>query len=102
MCSMTVDARGQLWLADPIVVFALLSALWVVLAWVHSAPPSGRRGGDARQLRQRLRDGFGGVRVVLQRAAEIGVVGSQVEMAVTRQVEQHDALLASFIAAARL
>ena len=35
---MTFDARGGLWLDNPLLAFALLSALWVILAALHPAP----------------------------------------------------------------
>src|SRR5436309_16094621 len=83
---MTIDARGGLWLSDPVLVFALLSSLWVLIAYLSW-------GGDHRQLAQRGRDGFGWVGIVAQRARQIGVVGAQIKVAVARQVEQDHARL---------
>ena len=38
MRSMTVDARGGLWLDNPLLVLGLLSLIWVVVATLHSEP----------------------------------------------------------------
>jgi hypothetical protein len=35
---MTLDARGVLWLDNPLLVFGLLSLLWVLLASLHAEP----------------------------------------------------------------
>src|SRR4051812_34231067 len=84
--AMTTDARGGLWLSDPVLVFALLSSLWVLIAWLSWGP-------DRRQLGQRPFDGFGWIRVVAQRARQVGVVGAQIKVAVARQIEEDDRAL---------
>src|SRR5207244_5481245 len=50
---MTVDARGVLWIDDPLLVLGLLSLLWVLIASLHGDPWL-RWHGYARQLAQRV------------------------------------------------
>jgi hypothetical protein len=40
---MSVDARGGLWLDNPLLVLGLLSLLWVVVATLHAEPWLRRR-----------------------------------------------------------
>src|SRR5207302_10118107 len=91
---MLTDVRGRLWIDDPLLVFGLLSLLWVLVAYLHTAPWSGGKR-HFGELRQRLLDGFSGVRVVLQRSRQIRVVRPHIKVAMARQVEQNDATLAS-------
>src|SRR5712692_1850453 len=92
---MTVDARGVLWIDNPLLVLGLLSLLWVLIASLHSDPWL-RWHGDVRQLGQRALDRFVWIRVVLQRASQVGVVRAHVKVAVARQIEQNYAPLARF------
>src|SRR5260370_39677218 len=85
---MTVDARGVLWLDNPLLVLGLLSLLWVLIASLHCEPWSGWRG-DVRQLGQRVLDGFVWIRGVLERASQVGGVRAHVKVAVARQGEQN-------------
>src|SRR3982074_2861373 len=90
---MTVDARGVLWLDNPLLVLGLLSLLWVLIASFHCEPWLGWHG-DVRQLGQRALDRFVWIRVVLERASQIGVVRAHVKVAMARQVEQNHPPLA--------
>src|SRR5204862_6777201 len=91
---MLTDMRGRLWIDDPLLIFGLLSLLWVLVAYLHTDPWSGGKR-HFGQLRQRLLDGFRGVRVVLQRSRQIRVVRPHLKVAMARQVEQNDTALAS-------
>src|SRR5919202_4470555 len=94
MCSdMNLDARGGVWLDQPLVALALVIVLLGAFVYLDPEPGSGWHG-DWRQFPQRLLDGFRGVRVILQRTGQVRVVGSHVEVAVARQVEQDHASLA--------
>src|SRR5207237_1245690 len=41
---MSTDARGGLWIDNPLLVLSLLSLFWVLLASLHGEPWSGRHG----------------------------------------------------------
>src|ERR1700730_12115031 len=87
---MTVDARGGLWLDNPLLVLGLLSLLWVLIASLHTDPWL-RWYSHTGQLGQRLLDRFGWIRIVQELAGQVGVVRPHIKMAVARQVEQHHA-----------
>src|SRR5713101_8313098 len=91
---MTVDARGGLWLDNPLLVLGLLSLLWVLIASLHCDPWL-RWHGDVRQFGQRVLDRVVWIRVVLERAGQVGVVRAHVKVPVARQVEQNHAAFAS-------
>ena len=99
---MSIDARGRLWLDNPLLVLGLLSVLWVLIACLHSRAAGYAGTATLRQLAQRLLDRFSWIGVVLQRARQVGVVGGHVEVAVARQIEQNDPLLTRFAGAQRL
>src|SRR5207249_1239122 len=92
---MKVDARGGLWLDDPLLVFGLLTVLWVLVAWLSWD-------GDWRQLGQGFLDRLGWVRVVQQRAGQVRIVGAHIKMAMARQVEQNDSPFARLSRGQRL
>src|SRR5207253_2914028 len=93
--TMTLDAHGSLWLDNPLAVLGVLALLYAVVCSIHVEPRYLGRHADFWQLAQRLLDSLRRIRVVLQRAREIGVVGAHVKVPVPRQVEQDHALLAS-------
>src|SRR6266550_7093454 len=85
---MTVDARGVLWLDNPLLVLGLLSLLWVLIASLHTDPWL-RWHGHVRQFGQRVLDRFIWMRIVLERASKVGVICPHIKVAVARQIEQN-------------
>src|SRR5438445_13759668 len=85
---MTVDARGVLWIDNPLLVLGLLSLLWVLIASLHTDPWL-RWHSHVGQLGQRLLNRLRWIGVILERASQVGVVGPHIKLPMAGQVEQN-------------
>ena len=78
---MTTDARGWLWIDNPLLALALLSLVWVLIAWL---------------------DRFGGRHILVHRRRRVHAVRAQTVVPVARQLEQYHVTFVALVGCRRL